>query len=34
MATLRAAISAGRYAEVAAGIKAAWVNGNEAEDAA
>ena len=35
MATLRAAIAAGRFAEVAAGIKAAWANGSEAaEDAA
>jgi queuine tRNA-ribosyltransferase len=32
MGTLRAAIAAGRYAEVAAGIKAAWANGNEAAE--
>jgi queuine tRNA-ribosyltransferase len=34
MATLRAAIAAGRFAEVAAGIKAAWADGNETPDEA
>jgi len=32
MATLRAAIAAGRFAEVSAGIKAAWADGNETPD--